>query len=163
MIGFDFIIFGKAALKAEPGEGSLHDPPLGLDDEGVAGEIGALDDFQRESSPGNDAAQYSEQIRSAIGGVGPDFAQPSEGHQHSGEKQPCAFLVGKVGGGDKDAQDHSHGIHDHMPLSSHNLLSSIEATVSGVVSLLNTLRVDNRSGGGFFFPLFWRTASRNCV
>lgn len=46
MIGFGFIVFGEAALKAEPSECALDEAAFELNHECVAGEIGALDDFQ---------------------------------------------------------------------------------------------------------------------
>jgi hypothetical protein len=57
-------------------------------------------------------------------------------------------------------QDQPQRVHQKVSLASQDLLARIVAAHSSVVRYFNALRVEDRSGRGFFFPLFNLTASR---
>lgn len=124
-------------------------------------QVAALYNLDSQAAIGNEVSHGNEKLLAKVSGISPNVAQPTEAQAHFLEELTGTSLIGNISRGDQDSEDESRGIHDHMPLSSHKFLSSIKATHSGVVSRFNTLRVDNRSSWGFFFPLAWRTASRN--
>jgi len=92
--------------------------------------------------------------------VGPELFKPRLAAQHGREHFHGTGAIRDLGPRDDDAQDEPQGIYHQMPFSPSDLLSRIIASHSGVVSHLNTLRVEDRSAGLFFFERLSRTASR---
>jgi len=117
-------------------------------------EFVAFNDLDPKAASGQELVDGIEKFLTEVTGVGPDMTQPAEAQGHFFEEDSSAGLIRKVGSRNQHSEHESRGIHDHMPLASHNFLSSIKATDSGVISRFNTLRVDNRSGRSFFFPPF---------
>ena len=101
--------------------------------------------------------------------------EPRLGAQHGREHLQRTGTIGDLSPRDDDAQDEPEGVYHQMPFSPSDLLSRIITSEeaegksggwwtgephSGVVSHFNTLRVEDRSAGVFFFARFSRTASR---
>ena len=146
MSGFDFIVLGKAAIGAQPGECSLHDPTVReqfestgrfLDDLNVSGLANAhrLEPFQQAAG---------------ISSIGPYLAQPAEPGRLF-QEQLGSLSVLDASGVNADSQDQAQGIYQKMSFSSHDLFACIKAALSGLASHLNALAVNGRSRRGFFF------------
>jgi len=58
-------------------------------------------------------------------------------------------------------KDESEGVYQKVSFSSVDLLASVIAAFSGLLSHFNALAVDDRSAWGFFFPLATLTRSLN--
>jgi hypothetical protein len=146
MTGFAFIIFGQTAIAAKPSEGAFDDPALGEDLE--AGE-GAFDDLEVEAATGNHGVCPRQEL-SGIAAVSEDPAHPAEVEQ-SGEQKLGSITVLQSGAVHNHRKDQSQGVDQKVSFSSVDLLASVIATFSGLLSHLDALTVDNRSSRGFFF------------
>lgn len=153
------IVFTESAKAAEPGEGAFDDPASGQQFE-VMQRRRVFDDFQSEPTPRPKSAHPFDQPAS-VAAVRPDAAQPAEAVTQGREKQARSIAILNIGRVDADQQDQSQGIDQKMSLSSHHLLASIVSTNSALLSCAHTLRVEDRSRGGFFLPAWSRTASRS--
>ncbi len=88
-----FEILGEPAIVTEPGEGALHHPSPGQELEALRG-IGTLDDLQR---PLAKLLQRLLELRSGIGTVGDDMAQPGKRRADRSRQQRRAVAVLNVG------------------------------------------------------------------
>ena len=158
--GFGFVVAGKSARLHEPAQSAFDDPSLGLDLEALGGGVAAFDDVQAQTGMGGVRAQVCSERATRVACVRPELFEPRLGAQHRREHLQGSGAIGNLGPGDDDAQNESQGVYHQMPFSPSDLLARIVASHSGVVSHLNTLRVEDRSAGGFFFARFARTASR---
>ena len=153
-----FVVLTESARTAEPGERTFDHPTPGQDFETVGGGD-VLDDLQaRAASRAQGASPLDERAR--VASVGPDAAQPTETSPQGREQQTSAVAILEVGRVHADQQNQSQRIDQKMSLSSCHLLASIVATNSALLSCAHTLRVEDRSRGGFFLPAWTRTASR---
>jgi len=158
--GIGFVVAGESAGLHEPAEGAFDDPAFGLDDEAFGRGVGAFDDVQPQCGMRGVRAQILGEGAAGVARVGPELFEPRLDAQHGREHLQGSGAIGDLSPGDADAKDQSQGIYHQMPFSPSDLLSRIVASHSGVVSHLNTLRVEDRSARGFFFARFSRTASR---
>ena len=156
--GVIFIIFGEAAIIAKPAEGSFHDPALGQDFESV--ERMAFDHLQAQTAAWQQRLEPAAEPFASITSINPDEAQPTKGRGQLSEHQAGAIAILNVGRMHDHGQNQTQRIHQEMSLSSQDLLACIVAAHSSVVRYFNALAVEDRSGRGFFFPLWSRTASR---
>lgn len=111
-----------------------------------------FDDFQSEPTPRTKRAHPFDQ-RTSVAAVRPDAAQPAEAVTQRREQQARPIAILNIGRVDADQQDQSQRIDQKMSLSSHHLLASIVSTNSALLSCAHTLRVEDRSRGGFFLVL----------
>ena len=154
-----FVVFAQPTGPTEPGKGAFDDPAARQELE--VGKLGAVfDDFQSGTAARTQLAHPPDQC-ARITAVGPNAAQPTETVTQGGEQQAGAVAVLQVGRMHADQENQSQGIDQKVSLSSCHLLASIVAANSSLLSCAHALRVEDRSGGGFFFPAFRRTASRN--
>ena len=160
--GVGFVIASEAAGLHEPAEGALDDPSFGLDGEAFGRGIGAFDDVQPQGGICGVGAQFFGERAACVTGVGPEWFEPRLAAQHRREHLQGTGAIGNPRCGHHDAKDQPQGIDHQMPFSPSNLLARIVTAHSGVVSHFNTLRVEDRSAGSFFFALFSRTAARRC-
>ena len=113
----------EAAIVADPGEGSLDDPPFGQDDEAV--ELVSLDDLQ---SPGSCLGDRCGCLRSLVAGISEDAFDEGEEAARAlieNELRPVAILhIGRV---DNDVQQEAERVDKNMPLAARDLLARIEA------------------------------------
>lgn len=152
------IVFAESASAPEPSESALHDPAPRQDFEAM--ECGVVfDDFQPGPACGTQIAHPLDQ-RARVSSVGPDAAQPAEAVTQGREQQTRPIAILNVGRVDADQENQAQRIDQKMSLSSHHLLASIVSTNSALLSCAHTLRVEDRSRGGFFLPTLIRTASR---
>ena len=158
--GFGFVVAGESAGLHDPAEGAFDDPASGLDGEAFGSGIGAFDDVQAQAGMRGVRAQLLAERAARVACIGPELFEPRLGAQHGREHLQGSGTIGDIGSGDDDSEDQPQGIYHQMPLSPSDLFSRIIAAHSGVVSHLNTLCVEDRSAGGFFFARFSRTASR---
>ena len=152
MVGPAFVVFGEPTVATEPSKGALNNPTFGQD---LEARVGAFDDFQLKSAPGNQVADPLQEL-SRIASVGKNLAHPAEAQQ-GGQQEFRSIAILERGTVDDDRKDQSEGIYQKVSFSSVDLLASVIATFSGLLSHFNTLAVDNRSGRGFFFPPLTRT------
>jgi hypothetical protein len=116
-------VAGQPAVAADPGEGALDDPALGLDDE--AGRIGALDDLD---APAARAASCLAHARPLVSGIGKDRRDEWKAPPHRAcqdERRAVAVL---------DARRMDHGsqqkalvVGEDVALDPLDLLARIEA------------------------------------
>ena len=135
-------------------------PAPGLDGEAFGGGVGAFDDVEAQGRMGGVGAQCFAKRAARVARIGPEMFEPRLGAQHRREHLQGSGTIGDIRRRHDDAEDEPQSIYHQMPFSPSNLLARIIAAHSGVVSHFNTLRVEDRSAGDFFFPLFSRTASR---
>ncbi len=154
-----FVVFAEATRTTEPGEGTFHDPAPRQHFEAMERRL-VFDDLQPGAARGTQTAPPLDQ-RAGVSSVSPDAPQPAEPSALRREQQACPIPILNVGWVDADQQNQSQRIDQKMSLSSHHLLASIVSTNSALLSCAHTLRVEDRSGGGFFLPALIRTASRS--
>lgn len=154
-----FVVFAQATRSTEPGKGAFDDPAARQDFE--VREFGAMFDDLEAGATARAELTHPRDQGAGIAAVGPDAAQPTETVPQGGEQQAGAVAVLDVRRMHADQKNQSQGIDQNMSLSSCHLLASIVATNSSLLSCSHTLRVEDRSSRGFFFPAFRRTAFRN--
>lgn len=120
--------------------------------------IGAppFDDLHPHSAPGNQVAHPIHQ-RPGIPSIGEDTPQPAKARSQNTQDLPRSFSVLDRRRMDDDMEDETKRINQEVSFASQYLFSRIEAAHSSVISCLDTLRVEDRSRRGFFFPLWSRT------
>lgn len=153
------VIFAESARAAEPGKGAFDDPASREDLEAMEC-LGMLDDFQPGAAAETEGSHPLDQ-RARVAAVGPDATQPPEALPQGCEQQAGAIAILHVGRMHADQEDQAQGVDQKMSLSSRHLLASIVSANSALLSCSHALRVENRSGRGFFLPTRRRTASRN--
>ncbi len=121
--------------------------------------VAPLDNLQAHATARQEPLAPTDKL-SRVTAVGEDAAQPAKPFQKNCQNQLRALAILDGCRMDDDVQDQTQRINQEMSLASHNLLSRIIAAHSSVVRCLNALRIDDRSGRGFFFPLRSRTRSR---
>ena len=156
MLSFAFVIFGQTAITTKPGKGALYDPTLRQDFET---RCVALDDFESESPARNQGGRPFQELTS-ISSIGEDFAHPAKVEQ-GGEQEFRAIAVLHSSAVNDDGKDEAKSVYQKVSFSSVDLLASVIATFSGLLSHFNTLAVDDRSAWGFFFPARTLTRSLN--
>jgi len=151
-----FIIFGQAAITTKPGKGTLNHPTLWQDLEarGVA-----FDDFEGEPPSGNQRGRPFEKL-TGISSIGKDFAHPAK-VEEGGKQEFRAIAVLHSSAVNDGGKDEAKSVYQKVSFSSVDLLASVIATFSGLLSHFNTLAVDDRSAWGFFFPARTLTRSLN--
>ena len=158
--GFGFVIACKSSGLHDPAGGAFDDPTPGLDGEAFGRRVAALDDVQTQGGMRGVRAQLPGERAARAACVRPELFEPGLGAQHGRQHFQGSSAIRDIGGGDEDAQNQPEGVCHQMPFSPSDLLCRIIASHSGVVSHFNTLRVEDRSAGGFFFARFSRTAPR---
>lgn len=153
------VVFAEPPRAPEPGESTFHDPAPRQDFEAMERRL-VFDDFQPSPACRMQIAHPLDQ-RARVSPVGPDTAQPAEAAVQRREQQASPIAILHVRRVDADQENQSQCIDQKMSLSSHHLLASIVSTNSALLSCAHTLRVDDRSRGGFFLPALSRTASRS--
>ena len=156
MVGFSLIILSQPTVTPEPGEGTLDQPAFGQDFETG---IDAFDDFDLQAALRDEPLDPVQEL-AGVAAVGEDLAHPAK-VQQGREQQLGAVTILHGGAMDDYGQNQSQSVDQKVSVSSLDLLASIIATFSGLLSHLNALTVDNRSTRGFFFPLASRTPSRS--
>ena len=73
MLGFSFIVFGKAAVLSEPGEGALDHPAFGQDFETG---IDAFDDFDLQPAARDQRLDPSQKV-AGVSTVGEELVHPA--------------------------------------------------------------------------------------
>ena len=154
-----FIILTESTRAAEPRKGAFYDPSPGQHLEAME-RLGMLDDFQTSAACGTQGAHPLDKGAS-VAAVSPDAPQPPEAFTQFVQEQASSIAVLHVGWMHADQEDQSQGVDQKMSLSSRHLLASIVSTNSALLSCSHALRIENRSGRGFFLPACTRTASRN--
>ena len=74
MLGFDFIVLGKAPVAAQPGKGSLHDPTMREHLKAAGGLLDDLDLSRLADALGLEPLQEFASVPS----IGPNLAKPAE-------------------------------------------------------------------------------------
>ncbi len=115
-------VAGEAPVAADPGEGSLHDPPFRQDNEAVR--VGALDDLQRPATGRGDGRRP---LWSLVAGIGEDGLDEGERPARRAKQLAGAVAVLHVGGMDDDAQQQAERIDEDVALAPRDLLARIEA------------------------------------
>lgn len=156
MLSLAFIIFGQTAITTKPGKGALNHPTLGQD---LESRSVAFDDFEGETPAGNQGGRPFEKL-AGISSIGEDFAHPAKIEQ-GGEQKFRAVAVLHSRAVNDNGKDETEGVYQKVSFSSVDLLASVIATFSGLLSHFNTLAVDDRSAWGFFFPPRTLTRSLN--
>ena len=156
MLSLAFIIFGQTTIATKPGKGALNHPTLWQDLEarGVA-----FDDLEGETPAGDQRSGPFEEFP-GISSIGEDFAYPAKVEQ-GGEQEFRAIAVLHSSAVNDDGKDEAKSVYQKVSFSSVDLLASVIATFSGLLSHFNTLAVDDRSAWGFFFPARTLTRSLN--
>lgn len=121
--------------------------------------LAALDDLQAQTAPGPELLDPLHEF-AGVTSIGKNAAQPTKAALEHCQDQPGSVPVLDGGRMDHDVENQTQRIHQEVSLASQCLLACIVAAHSSVVRYFNALRIDNRSGGGFFFPLWRRTWSR---
>lgn len=153
------VIFTEPTRTAKPRERAFHDPAAWQHLE-MTERFRVLDDLQPGSSPRAQSTHPLDEF-TCVSPVGPDAAQPAKSFAQRGEHQTRTVAVLHVCRMDAHQEDQSQGVDQKMSLSSRHLFSSVVSTNSALLSCSHTLRVENRSRRGFFFPAWSRTASRS--
>ena len=113
------------------------------------GILGTFDNFQAQVALAGETSDPVGKLAS-ITPIDKDDFQPSiEQKKGLQELGPIAIL--NISGMHDHPKDQSKGINQNVPLSSHDLFACIKATLSGLANHFNTLTVDDRSRGRFFF------------
>jgi hypothetical protein len=113
----------KAAVVADPGQGSLDDPTLGQDDEAM--QLVALDDLDL---PGAGLGNGRGCLRSLVAGIGEDALDEREEATRALVKhEPRAVAILHVGRMDDDVQQEAERIDEDVPLAARDLLARIKA------------------------------------
>lgn len=152
------VILAEAARTTEPSERAFDDPAARQHLE-MAERLRVFDDFQPGAAPGTESTHPLDEF-TGIATICPDAAQPAEAFAQRGEQEARAVAVLHVCRMDADQENQSQGVDQKMSLSSRHLLASVVSANSALLSCSHTLRVENRSRGGFFLPALSRTVSR---
>ena len=153
------VVLGQTAELGEPAEGALDDPALGQDGKAMLVHIAAFDHLQVQSTAGQQLLDPGHQ-GSGVTSIDEDAAQPAEAFQEHRQNQFGSVAVLEGRRMHHHVQDQTQRIHQEVSFASQNLLARIVAAHSSVVRYFNALRIEDRSGRGFFFPLRRRTWSR---
>ncbi len=146
-----FVIFAESARAAEPSKGSFDDPASGQDLEAMEC-FRMLDNFQPGATAGTQGPHPLDE-RASVATVGPDAPQPPVTLPQGCEQQSGAIAILHIGRMHADQEDQSQGVDQRMSLSSRHLLASIVSANSALFSCSHALRVENRSGRGFFLAV----------
>jgi hypothetical protein len=116
-------VAGGASVTADPGEGSLDDPPFGQDDEAMP--LVALDDFQR---PGAGLGDSGSGFGPLVSGIGEDALDEREKTARAPiENERGAIAILQVGRVNDDLQQEAQRVDENMPFAARDLLARIEA------------------------------------
>ena len=121
-----FIVFARATIKAEPGEGAFHKPTTGQ-----YGETFLLLPTEDRFKAKTKTLRNPSLQRAALGAVNPDETQFRAETAASSEQLPCPVAVRQVGSADQDGQYESHRIDGKMPFSSCDAFAPIAASHTG--------------------------------
>ena len=126
--------------------------------------VAALDHCEAQSAP---RQQFFDPARqgSGVAAIDKDAAQPAKALPEDRQDQFRSLSVLNGRRMHDDMEDQPQRVHQEMSFASQHLLACIVAAHASVVSHFNALRVEDRSGRGFFFPLRRRTRSRrvSCI
>jgi hypothetical protein len=153
------VVFAEPPRASEPSEGTFHDPASRWNFEAMERRL-VFDDLRAGATRRAHTTHPLDQ-RASVPAVGPDAAQPPEASAQRRKQQASPIAILHVRRVDADQENQSRRIDQKMSLSSHHLLASIISTNSALLSCSHTLRVKDRSRGGFFLPALRRTASRS--
>ena len=156
MLGFSFIILSQTPVTTQPSEGALDQPAFGQD---VETGSDAFDNLDLQAALRDEPLDPVQEL-AGIAAVGEDLAHPAKVEQGR-QEQLGALTILQGGAVDHDGENQSQSVDQEVSFSSVDLLASVVATFSGLLSHFNALAVDNRSTRGFFFALASRTPSRN--
>jgi hypothetical protein len=118
-----FEVSGQPAISADPGEGALDDPAVGLDDE-AARAIGALDDLD---APAAGAAGGLSDARSLVSGIGEDRRDEGKAPPHRfGQDERRAVAVLDARRMDHRGQQEALVIGEDVALDPLDLLARVE-------------------------------------
>jgi hypothetical protein len=116
-------VFGETAAAADPGEGALHDPAFGKNEEAMR--LVTLDDLQ---PPGPGLCDRRGELGSAIAGIGEDTLDEGEQAARApieDPSRPVAIL--HIGRMDDDVQQEAERVDEDMPLATLDLLARVIA------------------------------------
>jgi len=119
-----FPILGEPTTAIEPGDGTLDNPALGLDDEAF-GVISALDDLHGQATHragGTVLEQWS-----GVGAVGEQLAQERELPEQGGQQQTAAVTVLNVSRGHQRVQHQPECVDQDMTLLALDQFAGVEA------------------------------------
>lgn len=156
MFGLSFIILSQPAVTTQPGERTLDQPAFGQDFETGSD---AFDNFDLQPALRDEPLDPVQEL-ARVSAIGEDLSHPAKVQQ--GRQQELGAVTILQGGAmHHDGENQSQSVDQEVSFSSVDLLASIIAAFSGLLSHFNALAVDNRSARGFFFPLARRTPSRS--
>ena len=149
------VVFGQAAVLAQPGKGALHDPAFGEDLEGVCHV--AFDDLHEAARPAADPIDEFSGVRA----IGEDQLHPPKARSQLADHQLAAVAILDVGRMHDQRDDQSERVDDQMTLATLDLLGRVEPAVPPFSAVLTDWLSMMPTLGLRVLPALRRTLARS--